>query len=114
MQVKQLTAQVRHQPGTAVIDLQGEINAAAEHVLNEAYADAVSQHPSTVLLNFKDVDYINSTGIALIVGLMAQARKADCLLIASGLKTKYQEMFQVTRLADFMGIYPDEASALKS
>ncbi len=114
MAIKPLTAQVRHQPGTAVIDLQGEINAGAEHILNEAYANAVAQHPNTVLLNFKDVDYINSTGIALIVGLMAQARKSDFLLIASGLKTKYQEMFQVTRLADFMGIYPDEASALES
>ena len=31
--------------------------------------------PATILLNFRDVDYINITGIALIVGLLAQARK---------------------------------------
>lgn len=111
---RQLTAAVRHQPGTAVIDLSGEINADAEHILKSAYSEALAQHPSTILLNFKDVDYINSTGIALIVALMAEARKSDCLLIASGLKTKYQEMFQVTRLADFMSIYPDEATALDS
>lgn len=41
------------------------ISASAEHVLNEAYANAVAQHPSlsTVLVSFKDVDYINSYAI---------------------------------------------------
>ncbi len=107
-----LETNVRHEPGTAIIDLKGEINASAEHVLNEAYAEAMSMRPSTILLNFKEVDYINSTGIALIVSLMAQARKSDFLLQASGLKEKYQEMFQITRLSDFMTMFPDENSAL--
>ena len=65
-----------------------------------------------VLLNFADVDYINSTGIALIVSILAQARKAHMPLITAGLSEHYQEIFRITRLADFMSIYPDEAAAL--
>jgi anti-anti-sigma factor len=65
-----------------------------------------------VLLNFSNVEYINSTGIALIVGVLAQARKAHLSLLTYGLSEHYREIFEITRLADFMHIYPDEASAL--
>jgi anti-anti-sigma factor len=110
-------AQVRPQPGTAqqgtaVIDLAGEINGTADEALNAAYAQAESQGPATVVLNFNEVSYINSTGIALIVGLMARARKAHRQLAVYGLSEHYKEIFQITRLADFLSIYSDEASAL--
>lgn len=96
----------------AVIDLHGEINSLGDDTLNEAFAVATRNHPTAILLNFRDVDYINSTGIALIVGLMAQARKAGVPLLTCGLSDHYQEIFHITRLSDFMSIFPDEATAL--
>ncbi len=114
MSANPLEAQVRQQNGIAIIDLHGEINAGAEETLNRAYAQAAGQNPRNVLLNFSGVDYINSTGIALIVGLLAQARKTGRRLMTSGLSEHYVEIFKITRLSDFMGIYPDEASALAS
>lgn len=112
MTVKSLEAQVRHQPRVAIIDLHGEINAFAEDVLNAAYADAESRQSEVILLNFSDVDYINSTGIALIVSLLARARKSKRRLLACGLSNHYVEIFQITRLVDFMSVFPDETSAL--
>ena len=84
MSAKNLEAQVRHQPRVAIIDLHGEINSFAEDVLNTAYADAESRNSEVILLNFSDVDYINSTGIALIVSLLARARKSKRRLFACG------------------------------
>ena len=55
---------------------------------------------------------MNSTGIALIVGLLAQARKSHRRLVVCGLSEHYQEIFRITRLSDFMQIYSDEISAL--
>lgn len=107
-----LAASVRQSNDTAIIDLRGEINAFGEEALNTAYADATQVNPKAILLNFSGVDYINSTGIALIVGLLAQARKSGKRLITTGLSSHYVEIFQITRLSDFMHIYPDEASAL--
>lgn len=112
MTAKQLEANVRTQSGAAVIDLKGEINSFGESTLNAAYDQALQQNPSVILINFRDVDYINSTGIALIVSLMARARKESRRLIASGLSEHYIEIFKITRLADFMPIFPDESSAL--
>ena len=107
-----LSTSVRQEAGVAIIDLHGEINGLAEDALNAAYAKAESQDPGTILLNFSGVDYINSTGIALIVGLLARARKSHRRLLTCGLSDHYVEIFQITRLADFMSIFPDEESAL--
>ncbi len=112
MSASHFEATVRPQEGVAVMDLHGEVNGFAEESLNAAYAEAVGGDPASILLNFADVDYINSTGIALIVGLLAQARKSHRRLLVCGLSDHYREIFQITRLADFMSIYPDEASAI--
>jgi anti-anti-sigma factor len=96
----------------AIIDLHGEIDATVEDALNAAYTEASSRRPAAVLLNFADVKYIDTTGIALIVGLLAQARKFRRRLLVYGLSDHYVEIFQITRLADFMSMFPDETSAL--
>ena len=112
--VKQLETQVRTQNGMAVVELHGEINGSADVALNTAYEQAELGNPDAVVLNFQDVDYINSTGIALIVGLLAQARKSHLRLVVCGLSEHYQEIFRITRLSDFMQIFADEPSALAS
>ena len=65
-----------------------------------------------VVLNFAGADYINSTGIALIVGLLARARAGGVPIRACGLSDHYREIFEITRLADFMPIATDEDSAV--
>lgn len=108
----EFAATVRSADGTAIIDLSGEINSLAEAGLNAAYDEAMSGQPIAVLLNFADVDYINSTGIALVVSLLARSRKSHHPLLTCGLSEHYQEIFRITRLSDFMDMYPDESSAL--
>lgn len=113
MPTRALEAHVRHKkPRVAVIDLHGEIDGFAETTLNDAYAEAEKEQPDSILLNFADVDYINSTGIALIVTLLARARKSHVRLYSCGLSEHYVEIFNITRLADFMNVFPDEESAL--
>jgi len=102
---------IRKEGDTAIIDLQGEINGLAEAGLNQAYTQAEAS-ANTIVLNFSQVDYINSTGIALIVGLLARARKERKTLAVYGLSPHYREIFEITRLVDFMQIYQDEASAM--
>jgi anti-anti-sigma factor len=112
MASRPLETQVRRQPGVAIIDLYGEIDSFAEAALNAAYVEASEENPAAILLNFSRVDYINSTGIALIVGLLAKARQSRRRLSVYGLSEHYVEIFHITRLADFMSLFPDETSAL--
>ena len=112
MGVKPFEASVRFRPGVAIVDLHGELDATGEDALRAAYAEASSRSPGTILLNFGDVPFMDTTGIALIVGLLAQARKVRRRLLVYGLSEHYVEIFHITRLADFMNMFPDEASAL--
>ncbi len=105
-------ASVRQSSGLAIIDLSGEINAFADQELTSAYGEAETFDTPNIVLNFSQVSYINSTGIALIVGLLANARKTNRKLVVIGLSDHYVEIFNITRLSDFMNIYPDEASLL--
>ncbi len=89
---------------TAVILMLGEINQDTDDALMTAYADAAAMQPAAITLDFSEVDYINSTGIALIVGLLAKARAAHIPLTAVGLSPHYREIFTITRLSDFIQI----------
>lgn len=106
------TANVRYEPGAAIIDLHGEIDAFAEESLQSAFTQAMSARPASILLNFGEVDYINSTGIALIVGLLARARAEHTGMVCYGLSDHYVTIFNITRLSDFMVIATDEAGAI--
>ncbi|MDP8967468.1 MAG: STAS domain-containing protein [Actinomycetota bacterium] len=111
MPTRELQVAVRERDGISVIDLVGDVNASAERALDEAYAQASAAGSRAIALNFERADYINSTGIALIVGLLAQARASGTEMKAFGLSDHYREIFEITRLADFMTIAEDEDRA---
>ena len=112
MATEKCNASVRYQDRIAIIDLDGEIDGFAEETLNTAYTSAEENDPPRIVLNFSKVKYINSTGIALIVSLMAKARKGHRQIAAYGLSDHYAEIFRITRLADFMNIAEDENTAI--
>jgi anti-sigma B factor antagonist len=105
-------AHLKIEGDTAVIALSGDINGAAEPVLAGAYAQAAATGVKSVVLNFASTDFINSTGIAVIVGILAKARQEERTISACGLTDHYKHIFEITRLADFMPVFPDEGSAL--
>jgi anti-sigma B factor antagonist len=105
-------ATTRVVPGAAVIELAGEVDGSAAAVLTAAYERAVtasadSADLGTVVLDFAAVDYINSTGIALIVSVLDRARAERRKVVASGLSAHYREIFDITRLSDFIELFPD-------
>lgn len=103
-------ARVNPNSGGTVIALSGDVNRTAEEGLARAYREAVA-HPGDIALDFTDTAFINSTGIALIVGLLAKARADGRAVSAYGLSEHYREVFRITRLADFMTIHDEEARA---
>ena len=112
MPAKPAEAHLRIDGKNAVIDLAGDINGAAQGVIGEAYQGAAAAGATSLVLNFANTEFINSTGIAVIVGMLAQARQEGRSVSACGLTPHYQHIFEITRLADFMPMFPDEAAAL--
>jgi len=86
----------------AVIKLRGDIDGGAREALAAVYDDSGPTGP--LRLDFEEVAYINSTGIALIVELLSRARADQRPVAGAGLSEHYREIFQITRLTDFMTI----------
>ncbi len=107
-----LKAQWRRRNGLAVIDLQGDIDRTSQQAFDTAYSAATESDDASVLLNFSEVDYINSTGIAVVVGLLARARAEGRQILDCGLSDHYKEIFSITRLSDFMAVLDGEEEAL--
>jgi anti-anti-sigma factor len=99
-------------PTTSIIDIQGEINAYAETALMDAYTLATSNGANNILLNFTDLEYMNSSGIGLLVTLLIRAQRQKQRLAAFGLTDHYRQIFELTRLNEAITIFPDELTAL--
>lgn len=97
--------------GTPVIELRGRIDGDATATLLAAW-DQAAAGASRVVLDFSAAEYINSTGLAIIVQILARARSEGCEVHAVGLTDHYREIFEITRLADFVTIQADRAAAL--
>ena len=97
---------------TRVIDIKGDITAASEEVLMDAYGRASQPGVRGVVLNFSGLDYMNSGGIGLLVTLLVRAQRQRQRVLAHGLSDHYRQIFELTRLDEAVGIHDSEAEAL--
>lgn len=111
-QAPPLTATVRRANGAGIIDLVGDVTGFAEAALGEAYQTASAGRTQAIVLNFTDLAYMNSSGIGVLVTLLIRAQRARQQFLAYGLSDHYVQIFELTRLNEAIGIYPDEAAAL--
>jgi len=110
MDERTFSADVSEVPEEVRIRLHGDLNARADGTLEAAYAQVAAMGPRRVSLDFGEVGYINSTGIALVVRLLADARRDGRPVRAIGLSPHYREIFRLTRLSDFMEIVEGDAA----
>lgn len=97
-----------------VIDIQGEVNAFAEPVLMDAYNAASIGHARSIILNFTGLEYMNSSGIGLLVTLLIRANRQKQRLLAYGLSEHYQHILELTRLNEAISVYGSEAEAVSA
>lgn len=96
----------------AVIDVQGEVTSFAENALMEAYTQATSAGAKTIILNFTKLEYMNSSGIGLLVTLLIRVNRNKQRLMATGLNEHYRQIFELTRLNEAITLYENEQEAL--
>src|SRR5689334_817174 len=110
MDDRTFSAEITEVPEEIRLQLSGDLNGRADETLIGAYARVAALGPRRVSLDFRRVGYINSTGIALVVRLLADARRDGRSVRAFGLTEHYQEIFRITRLSDFMEIVEGDAA----
>lgn len=106
MSARRVNAQV------SAIDIQGEVTASAEDMLMQVYNQAGGAR--TIILNFERLDYMNSSGIGLLVTLLIRANRQGEQLVAVSMSDHYRHIFDLTGLNQAIIIYDTEADALSA
>lgn len=108
-----VTTHVRKtEQGVSIIDIGGEVNGFSEEALSTAYEEASANGVRAILLNFEDLEYMNSSGIGLLVTILIRAQRNKQRLMACGLNEHYQQIFALTRLNEAIAIYGSEEEAV--
>ena len=108
-----VTMTVRKASETAsIVDIQGEVTGFAENTLMDAFMQASAGNARAIILNFTGLEYMNSSGIGLLVTVLIRAQRQRQRLLAYGLSEHYRQIFELTRLNEAIGIYSSEAEAL--
>ncbi len=108
-----VTMNVRKPNSTvSIVDIAGEVTAFAETVLMDAYNEASENGVQAIVLNFSNLEYMNSSGIGLLVTLLIRAQRQGQSLLAYGLSEHYRQIFELTRLNEAILCYAGEAEAL--
>jgi len=96
----------------SVLRFEGDISSASKEAVIGSYHGLSKQTVKTVLLDFSKVDYINSSGIALVIQLLMEAANAGQKVLAFGLSAHFQKVFTMVGITKYAGLFPDQAAAL--
>jgi anti-anti-sigma factor len=96
----------------SVLRFTGDISSTSKDSVLGAWQSVNGGGP--VLLDFSKVDYINSSGIALIIQMLMEADKTGRKIAAFGLTPHFQKVFTMVGIAKYAGLYKDEPTATAS
>jgi anti-sigma B factor antagonist len=112
MSVKLSTRQVGD---VTVIDVAGRITLGeGASALRDALRELVKNNHKHILLNLKDVSYIDSSGIGELVSAFTTITNTGGRLKLLGLTHRVKDLLQITKLYTVFDVHEDEAHAVRS
>src|SRR5580658_4144272 len=108
--VDQLTSPTGH-PVT-VLRFEGDIASTSKDAVLGVYQSLPKEKAKLILLDFTKVEYINSSGIALVIQLMIEATNAGQKVYAFGLSAHFAKVFTMVGITKYAGLFPGQAEAL--
>ena len=99
---------------TNVLDIGGELTSFAEEELNAAINQANTDEINIIVMNFRDLTYMNSSGIGLLVTSLIRLGREEKRLVAVDLNDHFRQIFELTKLNEAIHLYSTEQEALKA
>jgi anti-anti-sigma factor len=90
----------------------GDISSASKDAVVDTYKALDKQTHKHILLDFKGVEYLNSSGIALVIQVLMEANKSGQTIAICGLTPHFTKVFTMVGITKYARLYPDEAAAL--
>ncbi len=105
----------REREGVAILDLRGRITVGEEaSAMREQFRELVASGHNRAVLNLREVEYIDSTGLGALVMGHTTLRKAGGKLALEHLTGRSIELLVVTKLSTVFDVFDDEQQAVNS
>jgi len=108
MQIRQ-----KEKDGVLICQVLEEINLDNVDELSKVFKKIVTDNARKVLLDLRQVDYIDSSGFACLIQFSKDLRAIEGVLFLSGLSPKIRSLFAITKLESVFKLYETETDALK-
>lgn len=110
-----LTTNVRRVGNVAIMDLSGKITLGeSTGILRDELRSLMAQGNKNILLNMKDVGYVDSAGLGELVGAYTTAANQGGSVKLLNMQSKMKDLMQVTKLHTIFPSFEDEKAAVDS
>ncbi len=107
-----LKVEMRKEDSVAIIDLKGEVTSFADETINSLISSALEEGFQKIVFNFTDVSYINSSGIAILIGVVTSPTNSSLTFRVYGLTPHFKKIFRMIGLTQYVEVLGTESDAL--
>ena len=109
---KDLEISIRPKGEVSVIDIKGDVTAPTGQPIEDAYHKVTGTGAKKILFTFASDCYINSGGIAILIGVLSESRKKEQVVRMTGLTPHFQKIFAMVGISKYAQLFPSEDTAL--
>lgn len=99
------------QTDVRILDVEGEVDVYTSASLKQEISAAVSDGVKYIVLNLSKVEYLDSTGLGLLIGALKRLKENQGNLVIASPSVRIMRVFEITGLYKIFSIYPTEAEA---
>ena len=108
--VDQLTTPAGH--SVTILRFEGDISSTSKEAVLGTYQALAKESNKLILLDFSKVDYINSSGIALVIQLLIEASNSGQKVYAFGLSPHFTKVFTMVGITKYAQLFPSQDQAM--
>ncbi len=109
-----LTLSTREAGGTTVVAVGGEIDVYTAPRLRDKFTELVAAGSYDIIVDMQDVEFLDSTGLGVLVGGLKKVRAHDGSLDLVCTQDRLLKIFRITGLAKVFVIHESAEAALAS
>ena len=103
------------EPDVMVMEFKGKITMGLEGRQVETLVDELlRQHKTKLVFDLTGVEYVDSTGMGVIVSCFTKMARAGGMLRVAGLNDRVRQLFKITRIDRVLSFYPTAQAAAKN
>ena len=110
---KKYQVRVDSKSSVPIMHLSGEITAFSDEGIKQTYKGIELTAPPKLIVNFDGARYINSAGIATLVGIVTDMVEKKGTVKFVGLAPHYRKVVEIVGITEYVKIYDTVAEALE-